>query len=119
MAKQKAKRPETKSVTLSTGTKVTGPVASVDKMVARDRGAKRKAKALPAPAPASTPVEDDPAGESEPTPQGDPAGDVDRPTRGASLAAWAGFADTVGFTYPDGATRDQIRDAYEAEHPAE
>jgi hypothetical protein len=65
--------------------------------------------AAPAPEPQEPPVE----------PAGDPAGDVERPSRGASLAAWAGFADTVGFTYPEGATRDQIRDAYEAEHPAE
>jgi hypothetical protein len=48
-----------------------------------------------------------------------PATAAEVPSRGASLAAWAGFADTVGFTYPEGATRDQIRDAYEAEHPAE
>lgn len=43
----------------------------------------------------------------------------ERPSRGASLASWAEFADAVGFKYPEDATRDQIRDAYEAEHPAE
>lgn len=43
----------------------------------------------------------------------------ERPSRGASLAAWADFAKAVNFGHPEGASRDEIRDAYEAEHPAE
>lgn len=49
--------------------------------------------------------------EQTPTP---PTIDVERPSRGASLAAWAAYADTHGFTFPEGAGRDEIRDLVEA-----
>jgi len=49
-----------------------------------------------------------------------PSGDTpQRPSRGASLASWVDFAKAVGFEHDADASRDQIRDAYEAEHPAE
>lgn len=48
-----------------------------------------------------------------------PPADVERPSRGASLAAWVDFAKAVKFEHADGASRDEIRDAYEAAHPAE
>lgn len=50
-------------------------------------------------------------------PQGQPA--PERPSRGASLAAWVEFAQAVKFEHAEGASRDEIRDAYEAAHPAE
>lgn len=40
MAKAPAKRPATKTVTLSTGTKVTGTEAVIEKIQARDKGSK-------------------------------------------------------------------------------
>jgi hypothetical protein len=53
-------------------------------------------------------------------PGGNPPGDApERPSRGASLASWAEFAKAVKFEHADGATRDEIRDAYEAAHPVE
>jgi hypothetical protein len=117
MAKQKAKRPETKSVTLSTGTNVTGPVAAIDKMIRGDRGGK-SAKRASKPAEQSAPEPQEPAGvltqadlQGQDTPE--------RPSRGASLAAWTDFAKSVGFQHDEKASRDEIRDAYEAEHPAE
>lgn len=46
------------------------------------------------------------ADESEPS--------VERPSRGASQAAWAAYADAVGVAYPAGSGRDEIRDLVEA-----
>lgn len=48
-----------------------------------------------------------------------PPADVERPSRGASLAAWTEFAKAAGFEHDEKASRDEIRDAYEAAHPAE
>lgn len=71
----------------------------------------------------SEPKVDAPADPKAADPKADggqtPPADVERPSRGASLAAWVDFAKAVKFEHADGASRDEIRDAYEAAHPAE
>lgn len=49
----------------------------------------------------------------------EPAPTLERPSNGAPLTAWVDFAKAVGFEHPEGAKRDEIRDAYNAAHPAE
>lgn len=63
---------------------------------------------------------DDPKGDASKGQRSDDGkGAPERPSRGASLAAWAEFAKAVGFEHDEKASRDEIRDAYEAAHPAE
>lgn len=80
--------------------------------------ANAKAEVTPKPAEEVKPETAKPTQADPPAspPQTPPA--AERPSRGASLAAWADFAKAVSFEHAEGASRDEIRDAYEAAHPA-
>lgn len=102
------------------GSRVTAGVDLAARLQAK--GYKAVGKAVSAEPAAQSVHEPKPTGEpkTNPVPQPAPSGTApERPSRGASLAAWAEFAKAVKFEHAGGASRDEIRDAYEAAHPAE